>query len=179
VIRDHDTYEVTLEDVEIPEENLLGQLGNGFALARRWLARGRLSLAARSIGVAQLALEMTVRYAKDRRVFGGPLIEKQGVRWDLADAAMKLHAARLVVRDAAETVEREGSAATKTSMAKLIATETAYDVVDRAIQVHGGMGLCQEMPLEHWFRALRVNRVVEGATEVHRDVVARTLAASD
>jgi acyl-CoA dehydrogenase len=179
VIRDHDTYEVSLEDVEIPDENLLGQLGNGFALARRWLARGRLSLAARSIGVAQLALEMTVRYAKDRKVFGGPLIEKQGVRWDLADAAMKLHAARLVVRDAAQTVEREGSAATKTSMAKLVATETAYEVVDRAIQVHGGMGLCQEMPLEHWFRALRVNRVVEGATEVHRDVVARTLAASD
>jgi acyl-CoA dehydrogenase len=178
VIRDHDTYEVSLEDVDVPEENLLGEPGKGFALARRWLARGRLSLAARSIGVAQLALEMTVEYARDRRVFGGALIEKQGVRWNLADAAMNLHAARLVVRDAAETVEREGSAPTKTSMAKLVATETAYAVVDTAMQVHGGMGLCQEMPLEHWFRALRVNRVVEGATEVQRDVVARTLVAS-
>ncbi|MDX6234473.1 MAG: acyl-CoA dehydrogenase [Nocardioidaceae bacterium] len=178
VIRDHETYELLLEDVVVPEENLLGELGEGFALAKKWLARGRLSLAARCIGVAQLALEMSVDYAKERQTFGKPLSERQGIQWMLADSAVELHAARLIVRDAAATLERDRTDTVKTSIAKLVATETAFQVVDRAIQVYGGMGLCQEMPLEHWFRALRVNRVVEGATEVQKHIVARHLFAS-
>jgi acyl-CoA dehydrogenase len=175
VIRDHNTFEIVFDNVEIPEENLLGEEGQGFALAKKWLARGRLSLAARCIGVAQLALEMAVEYAKQRSTFGKPLAERQGVQWMLADSAVELHAARLIVRDAAAAVERGERAHPKTSMAKLVATETSYQIVDRAIQIHGGAGLCTELPLEHWFRALRVNRVVEGASEVHRHVIARHL----
>jgi acyl-CoA dehydrogenase len=176
VLRDHETYEVTLEEVEIPAESLLGEPGNGFALAQRWLARGRLGLAARSLGVAQLALEMATAYAKDRVAFGSPLSDRQGIQWMLADCAIELHAARLVVQDAALTVEHGApDVPAKTSAAKLVATETAFRVVDAAIQIHGGIGVCQEMPLEHWFRALRVNRIVEGASEVQRMVIARSL----
>jgi acyl-CoA dehydrogenase len=175
VIRDHDTYEVTLDDVEVPEENLLGEPGRGFELAKRWLARGRLSLAARSVGVAQLALEMSVAYAAQRETFGRPLAERQGIQWMLADSAVELYAARLIVRDAAAAVESGAPSPLKTSAAKLVATETAYRVVDRAIQIHGGIGLCREMPFEHWLRALRVNRVVEGASEVQKLVIARGL----
>jgi acyl-CoA dehydrogenase len=175
VIRDHDTYEVVLDDVEVPAENLLGEPGRGFALAKKWLARGRLSMAARSLGVAMLAWEMAARYARDRVTFGRPLADRQGIQWMLAESAVELHAARLVTRDAAAAVERGEPAQTRTSMAKLVATETAYQVVDRMLQIHGGIGLCQELPLEHWFRALRVNRVVEGATEVQKHIIARDL----
>ena len=175
VIRDHDTYEVTLDGVEVPEANLLGEPGHGFDLAKKWLARGRLSLAARSVGVAQFALEMSVAYAGTRSTFGAPLAERQGIQWMLADCAVELYAARLIVRDAAAGVESGRPSPVKTSTAKMVATETAYRVVDRAIQIHGGIGLCQEMPLEHWLRALRVNRIVEGATEVQKLVIARGL----
>jgi len=175
VIRDHHTYELVLDGVEVPEENLLGEPGRGFELAKKWLARGRLSLAARAVGVAQLALEMTIAYAGDRSTFGRPLAERQGIQWMLADCAVELHAARLIVRDAAAAVDAGKPSPLKTSTAKLVATETAYRVVDQAIQIHGGIGLCQEMPLEHWLRALRVTRVVEGATEVQKLVIARGL----
>jgi acyl-CoA dehydrogenase len=177
VIRDHDTYEVALDDVEVPPENLLGEPGRGFELAKKWLARGRLSIAARSVGVAQLALEMAAAYATERSTFGLPLADRQGIQWMLADSAVELYAARLIVRDAAASVESGRPAPVKTSTAKMVATETAYRVVDRAVQIHGGLGLCREMPLEHWLRALRVNRIVEGATEVQRLVVARSLLA--
>ncbi|ASW55602.1 acyl-CoA dehydrogenase family protein [Plantactinospora sp. KBS50] len=175
VIRDHHTYEVALDGVEVPEENLLGEPGRGFELAKKWLARGRLSLAARSVGVAALALEMAVDYSGERSTFGRPLAQRQGIQWMLADCAVELYAARLIVRDAAAGVTAGRPSPTKTSTAKLVATETAYQVVDRVIQIHGGIGLCQEMPLEHWLRALRVNRVVEGATEVQKLVIARGL----
>ena len=175
VIRDHHTYELALDGVDVPRGNLLGEPGRGFELAKKWLARGRLSLAARSIGVAQLALEMAVAYAGERSTFGKPLADRQGIQWMLADCAVDLYAARLIVRDAAATVEAGAPAPLKTSAAKLVATETAYRVVDTAMQIHGGIGLCQEMPLEHWLRALRVNRVVEGATEVQKLIIARGL----
>lgn len=175
VIRDHHTYEVVLDGVDVPDEDLLGVPGGGFELAKKWLARGRLSLAARSLGVAQLALEMTVQYAQERSTFGLPLAQRQGIQWMLADSAVELYAARLIVRDAASTVEGGAAAPVKTSTAKMVATETAYQVVDRCIQIHGGIGLCQELPLEHWLRALRVNRIVEGATEVQKLIIARGL----
>lgn len=175
VIRDHHTYELALDGVEVPAANLLGEPGRGFELAKKWLARGRLAIAARSVGVAALALEMTVAYAAERSTFGAPLVERQGIQWMLADCAVELYAARLIVRDAAAAVEGGRAAPVKTSTAKMVATETAYRIVDRAIQIHGGIGLCREMPLEHWLRALRVNRIVEGATEVQKLVIARGL----
>jgi acyl-CoA dehydrogenase len=176
VIRDHDTYEVVLDEVEVPAGNLLGEAGQGFALAKQWLGRGRLAIAARSVGVAMMAWELAADHARHRATFGRPLADRQGIQWMLADSAMELHAARLIVRDAAAEVERNGpQQAAKTSMAKLVATETAFSVVDRAIQIHGGIGLCQELSLEHWFRALRVNRIVEGASEIQRYIVARDL----
>lgn len=175
VIRDHHTYEVVLDGVEVPAGNLLGEPGQGFTLAKKWLNRGRLSIAARSIGVAMLAWEMAADYARDRETFGRPLADRQGIQWMLAESAVELHQARLVTRDAATTAERGRPAQSKTSMAKLVATETAFQVVDRALQVHGGIGLCRELPLEHWYRALRVNRIVEGATEVQKHIIARDL----
>jgi acyl-CoA dehydrogenase len=179
VMRDHGTYEVLLDDVFVPDENLIGAQGDGFGLAKRWLAKGRLALAARSIGVAQLALEMSIDQARNRETFGATLASQQSVQWMIADSHVELHSARLVVGHAAHALEAGSDQADiGSSMSKLVATETAFRVVDRAIQIFGGMGLCRELPLEHWFRALRVNRIVEGASEVQRMVIARSLLSA-
>jgi acyl-CoA dehydrogenase len=176
VIRDHGTFEVVLDGVTVPAENLLGAEGAGFALAKNWLAKGRLGIAARSIGVAQLAVEMAITYAKDRSTFGQPLAGRQAVQWMIADSHVELHAARLVIRESAAALDAGVEASGLSSaMAKLVGTETAFRVLDRVIQIFGGMGLCREMPLEHWYRALRVNRIVEGASEVQRMLIAREL----
>lgn len=175
VMRDHHTYEVTLDGVEVPEENLLGKPGQGFALAKDSLARGRLGLSAKSLGVAQMALEMATEYAKERETFGKPLATRQAVQWFLADSLIELRAARWLLWEAAWAVDDGGDGRVEASIAKLSCTETAYRIVDRAIQIFGGMGVCAELPLEHWFRALRVNRIVEGPSEIHRYVVARDM----
>lgn len=175
VIRDHHTNEVLLEDVEIDESHVLGEVGRGFHLAQRWLNQGRLKIAAQSIGVAQLALDMACEYVPKRETFGAPLSTRQGVQWMLADCDVELRAARGLVLHAAGMLASGQDPRHETSVAKLYSTEVAYRVVDRTLQVHGGVGLASEMPYEHWLRALRVNRIVEGASEVHRMVIARNL----
>jgi acyl-CoA dehydrogenase len=178
VIRDHHTNEVLLENVFVPQEQLLGELGRGFALAQRWLNQGRLKIAAQSIGAAQLALDLACEYVPQRETFGAPLSTRQGVQWMLADCDVELRAARGLVWHAAGLLAAGKDPRHETSVAKLYATEAAFRVVDRALQVHGGIGLTKEMPFEHWLRALRVNRIVEGASEVQRMVIARNLLSS-
>ena len=175
VIRDHHTTEILIENLELPAEALLGETGQGFALAQKWLNRGRIRIAAQALGPASMALEMASEYAGQRSTFGQLLASRQMVQQMIVDSYMEVSAARLVLWEAARRDDQGLDARGNASMAKVMCTEAAYRAVDNAIQVFGGMGVAREMPLEHWLRSLRVARIVEGPSEVHRMVLARKL----
>lgn len=175
VMRNHWTTELSLEDVEIPLSNLIGEEGQGFSLAQEWLVKARLSYAAQSVGVAEEALRLAIEWAQERTTFGALLATRQGVQFPLADSAVEISAARWITWNAASLYDQGKDARLESSMAKLYGTEMGFRVVDRAIQILGGMGVSKEMPLEHWFRDLRVARIVEGASEIHRYLIAREL----
>ena len=175
VIRPDAPYELIFEDCHVSDAQVLGGRGRGFDLIKSLLTGNRIPYAAQCIGIAQTALEMTIEYAKIRETFGKPLAERQAVQWMLADAALEIHAARLVTYNAARLKTEGKPFQIESSMAKLIATETATRVMDSAIQIHGGMGLAKELPLERWYRELRTRRIGEGPSEIHRMVIARDL----
>jgi acyl-CoA dehydrogenase len=168
-------YEVHFDNVRIPVENMIGEEGKGFALATSSLIYGRIMYAAGPIGIAQAALDMACRWAKDRDVFGGKLADKQGIQWMLVESEVELRAARLLMYQAAWNADLGKDVKVDASVAKMYGTEAAYKVIDRCIQIHGALGLSEELPLERWFRDLRVKRLGEGATEVQRVVIARDL----
>jgi acyl-CoA dehydrogenase len=167
--------ELHFDNVRIPVANRIGDEGAGFRLASEFLVRGRILYPAGPIGIARQALEMTVEWAKDREVFGSRLADKQGVQWMLADSEIELRAARLLIYQAAWQADLGRDVRVEASVAKLYGTETAFRVLDRCVQLFGALGLAKELPLERWFRDLRVKRLGEGATEVQRMVVARHL----
>jgi acyl-CoA dehydrogenase len=168
-------YELHFDNVRIPVEQRIGAEGQGFALASDFLVRARITYAAGPIGIAQAALDLACQWARDREVFGGKLADKQGIRWMLADSEVELRAARLLMYQAAWNADLGRDVRVDASIAKLYGTEVAYRVLDRCMQIHGALGLSTELPLERWFRDLRVKRLGEGATEVQREVVARSL----
>jgi acyl-CoA dehydrogenase len=175
VLRDHWTTELSLDDCVVPAENLVGVEGQGFALAQQWLVRGRLRYAAQAIGVAEESVRLATEWAQSRETFGALLATRQAVQFALADARMRITAARHLTWDAAWDADRGVDARTKASIAKVYATETGFTVVDSMMQILGGMGMTKDMPLEHWFRGLRVARVVEGPSEIHRFLIARDM----
>jgi acyl-CoA dehydrogenase len=168
-------YELHFDNVRIPLEQLIGAEGRGFSLASDFLIHGRIVYTAGPIGIAQSALEMTCQWSRDREVFGGKLADKQGIQWMLVDSEVDLRAARLLMYQAAWNADLGRNVRVDASVAKMFGTEAAYKVVDRCIQIHGALGLSDELPLERWFRDLRVKRLGEGATEVQREVIAREL----
>lgn len=174
-VRDHHTTEVVLEDVAVPSENMIGEEGQGFAVAQRWLVKARLKVAATALGVAQAAVDMAAEYAKERSTFGKALATRQSVQNLIVDSHVSLKAARWLLWDAAWAHERGEDARTAASVAKLFCTENAFKAVDSALQVFGGLGVCRELPIEHWFRGLRVSRIIEGPSEVHRMLLARDI----
>lgn len=173
VIRALSPYEIVLDNCEVPEENVLGEVGRGFGVAQSWLVDARIPYAAGCIGMAQEALDMACGWVKQRTTRDGVLADKQAMQWMIADSEVELRAARLLVYDAASKVDAGLSGKVDASICKLYGTETAGRVVDRAIQMFGGMGVAKEMPLERWYRELRVKRIGEGPSEVHRMVIAR------
>ncbi|HWX50221.1 MAG TPA: acyl-CoA dehydrogenase family protein [Roseomonas sp.] len=175
VIRSYVPYELSLEDVEVPVENRLGEEGQGFQLCEKWLVEGRVPYAAGCIGIAQAALGIAIDWARQRETFKSRLADKQAIQWMIADSEMELRAARLLVYQAAWKGDLGQALKVDASIAKVVATETAGRVVDRCIQILGGMGVAHEMPLERWYRELRIKRIGEGPSEVHRMVLARTL----
>jgi acyl-CoA dehydrogenase len=175
VIRSYSPYELHFEDVEIPVEHRLGEEGQGFALAERWLVEGRVPYAAGTIGIAQKALQIAIDWAKQRELFKSKLSEKQSIQWMVVDSEMELRQARLLVYEAAKRSDMGLPFKTEASIAKVVATETAGRVLDRCIQILGGMGVSKEMPLERWYREMRIKRIGEGPSEVHRMVLAREL----
>ena len=175
VIRSYAPYEVHFTDYEVPEEDRLGEEGKGFAFAEEWLIHARPPYAAATIGIAQAALELAIDWARQRKTFGSYLAEKQAIQWMIADSEIELRAARLLVYQAAWNADMGRDIKVDASVAKVYGTEVAGRVVDRCIQILGGMGVAQEMPLERWYRELRIKRIGEGPSEVHRMVISRDI----
>jgi len=169
------TYEVTLDDVRLPGWKLLGTEGQGFAPMQLRLGTRRVEMASWSIGMASRALDMIVAFAPQRRTFGQPLSERQTVQNWIADAATRIHAARLMTYDCAWKLDQGRDARSEISMIKAYATEMAWEVVDRAMQLHGAMGMTRELPLHLMAARLRTMRIYDGPTEVHAWVVARNV----
>jgi alkylation response protein AidB-like acyl-CoA dehydrogenase len=169
------TYEVVLEDCRIEGWKLLGVEGQGFAPMQLRFGTRRVEMAAWSIGLAQRALDMMCEYAPQRVTFGQPLSERQAIQWWVADAATKIHAARLMTYDCAAKFDKGQEARVEISMIKAFAVEMAWEVVDHAMQTFGAMGMTKEMPLQLMANRLRTMRIYDGPTEVHKWVVARNL----
>ena len=172
------TYEVALEGCRVEGWKLLGQEGNGFGPMQLRLGTRRIEMASWSIGMAQRALDMICEYAPQRKTFGLPLSERQAIQWWVADAATRIHAARLMTYDCAWKLDQGRDVRVEISMIKAYATEMAWEVVDRAMQTFGAMGMTKELPLQLMASRLRTMRIYDGPTEVHKWVVARNLMGS-
>ena len=175
VMRSYQPFEVFLDDYEVPVEDRIGEEGEGFKLADRWLVHARVPYAAASLGVAQAALALAIDWARQRETFGSLLSERQAIQWMIADSEMELRASRLLTWQAAWNGDLGQDIKVDASMAKVLATETAHRVLDRAMQVMGGLGVSHALPLERWYRELRIRRIGEGPSEVQRMVIARAL----
>jgi alkylation response protein AidB-like acyl-CoA dehydrogenase len=176
-IRASATSELVFDNYRCPVENVLGQRGDGFKIAMTVLDAGRIGIAAQALGIAEVAYEASVQYARERRAFGGPIGEKQMIQQKIADMKTRIEASRLLIYDAVRAKERSkltGERYTlEASMAKLFASETAMYVTDEAVQIHGGMGYSKELPVERYYRDARITRIYEGASEIQRMVIAR------
>jgi alkylation response protein AidB-like acyl-CoA dehydrogenase len=171
----HYATELTFEDMRVSDKNRLGEVGMGFAMANERLSAQRIPYAAQCIGVAECAHEMAVEYSKHRSTFGQPLASRQGIQWMFVDNEIDLRSARLLVLAAAAKADRGEPFRTDAAVAKIVATEAAGRVVDRAMQVHGGLGVSKDLPLERWYRELRIRRIGEGPTEVQKMIISRDL----
>ncbi|MFS3137409.1 acyl-CoA dehydrogenase family protein [Gluconacetobacter sacchari] len=166
---------ISFTDVRVPARNLLGSEGGGFSLAKDWIFSGRVMLAANCIGLAERAFGIAAEWANTRRAFGKPIGRFQGVSFKLADMAKDIHVSHLLVADAAGRMDAGGMTQKDASIVNLFVTEMVGRVTDEAIQVLGGMGLSKEMPLERLWRDARVERIWEGTSEVHRDIIAKSV----
>jgi acyl-CoA dehydrogenase len=172
------TYEVALEDCRVEGWKLLGTEGQGFAPMQLRLSTRRLEMAAWSIGMAQRALDMICEFAPQRVTFGQPLSQRQAIQWWVADAATRIHAARLMTYDCAWKLDLGRDVRVEISMIKAFATEMAWEVIDHAMQTFGAMGMTKELPLQLMASKLRTMRIYDGPTEVHKWVVARNFLGS-
>lgn len=167
---------ITFEDVRIPVANLLGEEGEGFAIAMKGLDGGRINIATCSIGTAQQALNSAVAYMKEREQFGKPIAAFQGMQFKLSDMATELVAARQMVRLAAFKLDSNDAEKTAyCAMAKQFATDVGFKVCDAALQIHGGYGYMKEYPIERHFRDVRVHQILEGTNEIMRLIISRRL----
>lgn len=173
-----DTVDLVFNNCKVPAERLLGKEGEGFAIAMSGLDAGRIGIAALSLGVAQAALDEAVKYAKQRKQFGQAIAQFQGLQWIIADMAMDVEAARLLVLNAAEMKERGENCTMAASMAKCFASEMVNRVTSQAIQIHGGYGYVKEYAVERFYRDARVLTIYEGTNQIQRHVIARELLKS-
>jgi acyl-CoA dehydrogenase len=171
------TFEVVLDNCRIPEKQLLGKIGAGFAPMQLRLVVRRLQIGAWCIGMSRRALEMMTEYAKQRSTFGVKLADRQAIQWWIADAAIKIHACRLMVQNAAVKQDAGQDVRTEASMIKIFATEMASEIIDSAMQTFGAMAMTKELPLQFMAQRVRVMRVIEGPSEVHRMTIARKALA--
>ncbi len=167
------TYELAIEDLHLKDSQVLGEVGQGFAPMQKRLTVRRLEMGAMCVGIASRALQMMCEHTQQRETFGQKLSDRQAIQWWIADAAIKIHAARLMVMDAGQKQDRGEDVRTVASMVKVFATEMATEIVDQAMQSFGALGMAREMPFTIMSQRLRLTRVYEGPSEVHRMVIAR------
>jgi acyl-CoA dehydrogenase len=165
--------EIRYHDLRLPKSAILGEEGQGFMLTQARLGPARLTHCMRWTGIAQRALEIATDYAAKRQAFGSALTGHQAIQWMLADSAIELHAGRLMINHAAWLLEKGEQARQESSMCKVFVAETVNRVLDRAVQICGGSGVSRDLPLSTWYEAARAFRIYDGASEVHRMVVAR------
>ncbi|SDH81536.1 Acyl-CoA dehydrogenase [Actinokineospora alba] len=166
---------LVFEDVRVPQENILGEVGKGFELAMQWIGRGRYALPARALGACERLVGMAIEQANTRVTFGQPIAEYQAIQWMIADSAMEIEALRWLVLHAAWVVDQGRDSRQAQSIAKLYGGVKANEIVDRVLQIHGGMGYTRELPIERWYRELRLLRIYEGTDEIQRRTIARNL----
>ena len=174
-IRGSATTELVFEDCRIPKENLLGQQGKGFAIAMKTLDGGRVGIAAQALGIAQGAMDETVKYTKERKQFGRSISQFQNTQFQMADMETKVQATRLLVRSAHWKKDNGMPYSVDAAMAKLFAAETAMEVTTKAVQLHGGYGYTREYPVERMMRDAKITEIYEGTSEVQRMVIAGKL----
>ena len=174
-LRASDTAELIFENCEIPEENQIGKMGEGFKDAMRVLDGGRISIAALGLGMARGALDSAVKYAQERKQFGKAISEFQAIQFKLADMATELDAAWLLTMRAAQMKDKGMRVTRESAMAKLYASEVACRICDEGVQIHGGYGFIKDYPAEKFYRDVRLCPIGEGTSEIQRMVIAREL----
>ncbi len=174
-IRGSATTELIFEDCRIPKDRQLGQIGKGFNLAMKTLDGGRIGIAAQALGIAQGAIDETVKYTKERKQFGKPIAKFQNTQFQMADLETKVQAARLLVRSAHYKKDNGLPYSVDAAMAKLFCAETAMEVTTKAVQFHGGYGYTREYPVERMMRDAKITEIYEGTSEVQRLVIAGKL----
>jgi len=166
-------WEIVLENVRVPITHRVGEEGDGMRFGQQWLNIGRVKHGARALGVAERCLEMATTYAKQRSTFGRPLADRQAVQWMLADMFIELQAARLLVYKTAARLDQGEEAREDAYVAKYFADEMAFKSADQCMQIHGGIALTTDLPIEKMWRQQRSYRITEGASEVMKMVIAR------
>jgi len=166
---------LVFENVRVPEENILGELHGGYRLGLEWIGYARWVVGARAVGAGERLLNMAIEYAKQRVTFGHPIAERQAIQWMIADSAVELEAARWLVLNAAYTLDRGEDNRHLAAMAKLFGSNVGNRVVDRVLQIHGGMGYTKELPVERWYREARLWRIFDGTDEIQRMIISRNL----
>lgn len=174
-IRGSATCELVFEDCVIPKENLLGKIGGGFRIAMNTLDGGRIGIASQALGIAQGAMDETVKYVKERKQFGRALSAFQNTQFVLADLEVKIEASRLLVRAAAVAKDSGRPFSVEAARAKLFAADTAMEVTTKAVQLHGGYGYTREYPVERMMRDAKITEIYEGTSEVQKMVIAASL----
>ncbi|MEW9123373.1 MAG: acyl-CoA dehydrogenase [Thermotaleaceae bacterium] len=174
-IRGSSTCELIFQNCRVPKDNLLGRVGEGFKIAMKTLDGGRIGIAAQALGIAQGAIDETVKYVQERKQFGRPISKFQNIQFELADMQTKTDAARLLVYRAAKAKDNKESYGTFAAMAKLYASEIAMEVTTKAVQLHGGYGYTREYPVERMMRDAKITEIYEGTSEVQKMVISSAL----
>ena len=175
-IRGSSTCELVFENMCVPKTNILGRIGEGYKIAMKTLDGGRIGIAAQALGIAEGALEETIKYVKERKQFGMAISRQQNTQFVIADLATKVQAAKMLVFAAAEAKQKKSpDLSVKAAMAKLFASETAMEVTSKAVQLHGGYGYTREYPVERMMRDAKITEIYEGTSEVQRMVISGSL----
>ncbi|WP_028781822.1 acyl-CoA dehydrogenase family protein [Thalassobacillus devorans] len=163
------------ENVRVPDENVLGEVDGGYDLGLEWIGFARWIVGARAVGSAERLLKMAIDYANERETFGKPIGTRQAIQWQIADSAVEIEAAKWLVLNAAFTLDQGEDNRHAASMAKLYGSNMGNRVVDRVLQIHGGMGYTRELPIERWYREARLWRIYDGTDEIQRLIISRNL----
>ncbi|MDQ0270418.1 acyl-CoA dehydrogenase family protein [Cytobacillus purgationiresistens] len=169
------TAQLIFENCEVPDENVIGDVGMGYVAALKILSEGRIGLAARAVGSCDKLIELSAKYAQERIQFGKPIASNQAIQWMIADMATETEAARTLTLKAAHLVDEGKKVVKESSMAKLYASEVFNRVADKAVQIHGGMGYVSDYPVERFYRDARITKIYEGTNEIQRLIISRSV----